>query len=253
MTHAAAAHLGMTLLRGALPVCKSCAMAKAHQHNIPKDISNDSKALKFNGRVFHDLSKIKVPDEFEGITTAKSNWHLMVDEASKFKCSKFFETKRGMIPDLPKYMHVKEKQGYPIKILQQDNAKENIAAIKLARGKDWKIVFKAEFTAQKTPQQNLVIQTGFTVLAAQARSMMNAAQSPDELRFKLWAETVMTATYLNNLVLVTVQGETRTRWEHADFKLPLWSKNLRTYREAGMVKEGKRRKVLDCGVNMMFI
>jgi hypothetical protein len=59
-----------------------------------------------------------------------------VNEASKFKCSKFFETKGGMIPNLPKYMHAKEKQGYPIKILRQDNAKENIAAIKLARGED---------------------------------------------------------------------------------------------------------------------
>jgi hypothetical protein len=65
-------------------------------------------------------------------------------------------------------MHAKEKQGYPIKILQQDNADENNTAIKLAWGKDWKIVFKAELTAQKTPQQNLVVKTGFTVLAAQA-------------------------------------------------------------------------------------
>ncbi len=91
------------------------------------------------------------------------------------------------------------------------------------------------------------------MLAAQAQSMMNAAQLPNELRFKLWAETVMTATYLNNLVLVKVQGETKTRWEHAGIKLPLWSKNLRTHGEAGTVKEGKCRKVLDSGVTLMFI
>ncbi len=60
-------------------------------------------------------------------------------------------------------------------------------------------------------------------------------------------------TYLNNLVLVTVQGETKTRWEHAGFKLPLWSKNLCTYGEAGMVKEGKCRKVFNHRVTMMFI
>ncbi len=89
MTHAAAFHLGMTLSRGALPVCESCAMAKAHQGKILKDISDDSKALKFNGQVCHNLSTIKVPDEFKGITIAKSNWNLMVDEASKFQCSKF--------------------------------------------------------------------------------------------------------------------------------------------------------------------
>ncbi len=72
---------------------------------------------KKNREVFHDLSKIKVPDEFEGITIAKSNWHLMVDEASKFKLSKYVETKGCMIPNLPKYMHAEEKQGFPIKIL----------------------------------------------------------------------------------------------------------------------------------------
>jgi hypothetical protein len=88
--------------------------------------------------------------------------------------------------------------------LRQDKAKGNIAAIKIAQEKDWKIVFKAEFTAQKTPQQNLIAETAFTNIAAQAQSMMNVAQLPDKLQFKLWAETVMTATHLNNLVIVTL-------------------------------------------------
>ncbi len=118
MTCAAAAHLGITLSSGALPVCESCAMAKAYQLNILKDVSNNNKVLELNGTVFHNISKIKVPDEFKGITIAKSNWHLMVDEASKFKRSKVFETKGGMIPNLPKYMHAEEKQGYLIKILR---------------------------------------------------------------------------------------------------------------------------------------
>jgi hypothetical protein len=44
ITRAAATYLGMTLLQGALPVCKSCAIAKANQRNIPKGISDKSKA-----------------------------------------------------------------------------------------------------------------------------------------------------------------------------------------------------------------
>jgi hypothetical protein len=252
MTRAAATHLGMTLLQGALPVCESCAIAKANQWNIPKGISDESKATKFNGRVYHNLAKIKVPEEFEGVTITKSNWHILVDKATKFKCSKFFETKGGIIKDLPKYMHGELMQGHPFKILRQDNMKENVAAIKMAQGKDWKIVFKAEFTAQKTPQQNLIAETIFMVIAAQAQSMMNAVQLPNELRFKLWAETVMTATYLNNLIIVTLNREKKTGWEHAGFKLPLQTKNLCTYGEAGTVKEGKHRKVLDWAVTMMF-
>ncbi len=77
----------------------------------------------------------------------------------------------------------------------------------MAQGKDQKLGFKAEFTAQKIPQQNSIAEMVFTVIAAQVQSMMNAAQLPDELRFKLWAEIVMTATYLNNLVIVTINGE----------------------------------------------
>ncbi len=65
MTHAAATHLRMTLLQGALPVCESCAIGKANQRNIPKVVSDKSKASKFNRQVYHDLAKIKVPEEFE--------------------------------------------------------------------------------------------------------------------------------------------------------------------------------------------
>ena len=79
---------------------------------------------------------------------------------------------------------------------------------------------------RKTPQCNSVVETGFTVLAAQARSMMNAAQIPEIMRFKLWAETVMTANNLNNLVVVTVNGVAKTHWEHAGYVLPKWCKSL---------------------------
>jgi hypothetical protein len=63
----------------------------------------------------------------------------------------------------------------------------------------------------------------------------------------------MTTTFLNNLVPVTVNGETKTRWEHASHKTPLWFKFLLTFSEAGTVKEGKKGKVLDRGITMMFV
>jgi hypothetical protein len=132
MTHAATTHLGMTLLQGVLPVCKSCAIAKANQRNIPKVVSDKSKATKFNGRVYHNLAKIKLPKEFEGVTITKSNWHILVDEATKFKHSIFFEMKGEIIKDLPKYMHGESMQGHPIKVLRQDSTKEIVADIKMA-------------------------------------------------------------------------------------------------------------------------
>ncbi len=110
-----------------------------------------------------------------------------------------------------------------------------------------------ELTARNTPRQKSKAEMALTVIAAQARSMLIAAQIPDKERFKLWPEVVMTVTFLNNLVPVILNGENKTRWEHTGHKLPLWVKNLRTFEEAGTIKEEKKGKVLDRGVTMMII
>jgi hypothetical protein len=43
------------------------------------------------------------------------------------------------------------------------------------------------------------------------------------------------------------------RWEHAGHKFPVWVKNLQIFGKAFTVKEGKKEKVLDRGVTMMFV
>jgi hypothetical protein len=65
-----AKYLGRFLLHGSLPVCESCTIAKAKQINIPKEMSGENKGTEFNGRVFHDLAKIKVPEELGEIDIA---------------------------------------------------------------------------------------------------------------------------------------------------------------------------------------
>jgi hypothetical protein len=77
------------------------------------------------------------------------------------------------------YMHSEKEQGYPIQILRQDNAKENVALIKAAKGKDWKLTIAVELTARNTPQKNSKTKMAFTFITAQARSMLIAAQVPD--------------------------------------------------------------------------
>jgi hypothetical protein len=74
------AQLGMELSRNAFQTCKACAIEKAKQRNIPKEASRE-KATIFNGRVGHNLSKIKAPEGME-VTINKSNWHIMVDKAT---------------------------------------------------------------------------------------------------------------------------------------------------------------------------
>ncbi len=78
----------------------------------------------------------------EGITISKPNWHILIDEASGFKQSKFHITKRAIIPDMCQYMHSEKGHGYPIQIMRQDNSKENVALVEIAKGKEWKHNFK---------------------------------------------------------------------------------------------------------------
>jgi hypothetical protein len=123
-THKLAEQLGMTLSRTGFQTCEACAIGKAQQRNISKEAAVD-KATTFNGRVGHDLSKIKAPEGMD-VRIHKSNWHILVDEMSGFKCSAFFETKDGMIDYTCNLMHSKAECGHPIRVLRQDNAGENV-------------------------------------------------------------------------------------------------------------------------------
>ncbi len=104
---------------------------------------------------------------------------------------------------------------------------------------------------KKKPQQNSKAETGFTVIAAKARAMLSAAQVPREERHKMWGEVAKTATALDNLIAVTVNGETKTRYEHAVFLLPSFVKHLRTFGEAGIVKNGKMDKYVGCTIEKL--
>ena len=63
----------------------------------------------------------------------------------------------------------------------------------------------------------------------------------------------MTVTALDNLIHVTWNGITKTRYEHAGFKIPKFINYLRTFGEAGIVKNGKDRKVGNRGISMVFV
>jgi len=64
---------------------------------------------------------------------------------------------------------------------------------------------------------------------------------------------VTTVTALDNLIPVTFNGVTKTRYEHAGFEIPKFVKYLRTFGEAGIVKNGKDGKVGDRGITMVFV
>jgi hypothetical protein len=101
-------------------------------------------------RYCHD----QVLEKMEGVTISQPHWHVLINEASGFKQSKFHITKGAIVPDMCQYVHSEKECGYPIEILRQDNAKENVVLIKIAKGKDWKHKFKTEPMARNMPWQN---------------------------------------------------------------------------------------------------
>jgi hypothetical protein len=111
-----AAQLGMELSRTTFQTCEACAIGKAKQHIIPKEALGE-KASIFNGRVGHDLSKIKALEGME-VTINTSIWHMMVDKARGFKRSAFFETKYGIINYMCKMMHSEALRKHPIQVLR---------------------------------------------------------------------------------------------------------------------------------------
>ncbi len=93
----------------------------------------------------------------------------------------------------------------------------------------------------------------FTVIALKKRAGMNAAQIPKSEHFKIWSEAAMTLTLLDNLIPMTWNGITKTRYEHAGFEIPKFVKHLRTFSEAKFVKNGKDGKVSNRGITMVFV
>ncbi len=130
---------------------------------------------------------------------------------------------------------------------------ENKKLVTLAQSKDGKHETIFENTARKTPQQNSYGELAFMVLAAKARAMLSAAQVPEDEHHKLWGETIMTATALDNLIPVTWKGETKTRYEHAGYDIPKFVKHLRTFDKVGIVRNMKDGKVGNRGITMMFV
>ena len=107
--------------------------------------------------------------------------------------------------------------------------------------------------ARDTPQHNSLAELAFPYLGGRAQAMMGATHVPVDLRYRVAVEAVWCVTQLDGLVVVTLNNKTCTRDKHVYGKVPKWAAKLRTFGKAGVVKEGKDRKMGDCGQDMMFV
>jgi hypothetical protein len=65
---------------------------------------------------------------------------------------------------------------------------------------------------------------GFALLSNKARTLMMAAHLPFGTRFKIWKEADKTETLLDGLLIVEIDGQAKTRYEHAFGTNPKFAK-----------------------------
>ena len=118
--------LGCNITKGTLPPCESCAASKAKQKAIGKESNGRHKATKPGERVVSDLLVIRMSKD-SNTTIQNKNWHLIVDELSKYATSWFYETKDAIVEPTRELFNKWKLEGRPVQKLRQDNAGENRA------------------------------------------------------------------------------------------------------------------------------
>jgi hypothetical protein len=120
-------------------------------------------------------------------------------------------------------------------------------------GQHWKFKTKSKYTAPGTPHHNSYAETRFRALAGVTSLMINEASVPRAICYTLIGKVSKTATKLDSLVIVDIDGVKRTQVNHYANVIPSWVKHMRTFDEAATVRTGKDDKVSDRGVTMMFL
>jgi hypothetical protein len=134
-TRAMAKHLGIRITQGKMKPCEGCTLAKAKQKN--KVNNTQVRATKFGEHIYSDISTIRQVDD--GPMVTKPNWHMLVDEATWLMTSNFYESKNGMVEPTCELFHKWKIEGYPVVIVQQDNAGENKLLQSCSDSAAWKL------------------------------------------------------------------------------------------------------------------
>ena len=237
VTKATAKGLGWTLKDDVKEPCEHCAVGKAKQKSMPQVIIGDP-LKEGESRVHLDISTLKVkPEQQKWPTTSRPNWRIVVDAKSGLAFTDWFTTKNKMIEPTCALFHEWQENGRPVTHLRMDNAGENLKLMERCKSADWKLgVKKFELTARDSPQQNAVAEVKLATMGDRGRAMMDRANIPPEMLMVMYPSATETATKLDGLTLVTINGVTMTRYEHCGLEMPTLASNLRTYGEAGVVK-----------------
>jgi hypothetical protein len=152
-------------------------------------------------------------------------------------------------------IHKLKELGVGPHYLWMDNAGENLLLQERAESKDWKLGLVYKYMARDTPQQNALAEIGFTKIGGRAKAMMKRAFTPDKVRHLVMPKALKVATKLDRLVPITINGTTKSHYEHLFGSNPPFAKHLRTWGEAGTVtlREKVHPKEKNKGVMCMFV
>jgi hypothetical protein len=179
----------------------------------------------------------------------------MVDERTGTKFSDFFETRKDMIEPTCAQLNRWKDNGHEVKYIRLDNAGDNVTLQKRTDSSAWKLGIDFEYTARSTPQQNHLAEQGFAHLANLGRALMYHAHVPLKWRYKLFTKAFKTATLLDGLHVIELDGKLDTRYKHWCGKNPKFIGHLRTWGEAGTVslKSKATPKIADRGIQCMMV
>ena len=140
-----------------------------------------------------------------------------------------------------------------VKFIWMDNSGENKKFVEYAENSDWKLNLVWEFTARDTPQQNGLVEVEFAIIIGRTRAMYNVSNMPLNVRTWLANEVLMHSTALGNLQVD--KGQTKSRNELIGLPNPIWANPalIRTFGEAGVVRQDKNGKLGDQGIAMVFV
>lgn len=180
-----------------------------------------------NGRLYLDVSTIKGTNDHP---VTNQVWLIKVDEATQMKFSSFQSSKNAIVESSCEQFKLWKQHGRAVRINRCDNAAgENKLLEQRANNVAWQLGISFEFTARNTPQQNSLAEVAFATIANRGRAMMHRANLPLVHRYKLCKEAFKTATFLDGLTVITIDGDFKTRVEHQSGKLPKFAMQLQTW------------------------
>ena len=131
-----------------------------------------------------------------------------------------------MVEPTLKLLHLLAQHDHEVEVVRMDNAGENQLLKDRAHSADWKLPLKFEISAKDTPQQNHLVELGFKTIISRSRAMMIGANILPQQRHRFARMCILTATKLDSLQVISIDGVKQTRHYHYFGRQPLFANHL---------------------------